>query len=66
MSHQHPDPEGHLTDITLTALVRLRDALTTSNDPGEYWAGHREVTLRVLSELNTNLEPWGEGKITDD
>ena len=65
MPHEHPDPEGHLTDLTITALVKLRDDLPVVSEDGEYWAGHRVATLYVRRALNEILEPWGEGP-TDD
>lgn len=54
LSGAHPDPEGHLTDITISALRDLRDLLKTVDDPDEYmvdWVGRA---------LNNILEPWGE------
>lgn len=46
VSHPHPDPEGHLTDLTITALRDLRDALTGTD---------------IGRALDAILEPWGEG-----
>jgi len=60
MSLAHPDPEGHLTDITLTALVRLRDDARNAGPNEPYLSQH------LVELLDTILEPWGEATITDD
>ena len=72
MSLAHPDPEGHLTDITLTALVKLRDAIWNDykDDPAgptlsEFSKGYNTALEEYLPWLDAILEPWGEGP-TDD
>lgn len=60
MTYPHPDPEGHLTDLTVSALRDLRDDLRAL----EPAPGHR-VILTVIARLDSLLTPWGEGP-TDD
>jgi hypothetical protein len=71
MSLQHPDPEGHLTDITISAIRDLRDAqlrivenALQLKSPGPYYT--RLVAQDVVAALDAILEPWGEATITDD
>lgn len=77
MSLAHPDPEGHLTDLTITALVKLRDEhLASYNDALEQykqaieahddhgantWGAFVLSDSGLLESLNEILEPWGEG-----
>jgi len=61
MSLNHPDPEGHLTDITITELVKFRDWMADTAKAND------DVQLAVmLIRLDAILEPWGEAPITDD
>jgi hypothetical protein len=66
MSHQHPDPEGHLTDITISAVRDLRDEMWhdyLEKPPGadsEFSKGYDAALKEYLPWLNSILEPWGE------
>lgn len=46
---QHPDPDGELTDRTITALRDLRDYLLAGGG-----------TASLVGELDRILAPWGE------
>ena len=67
MTVNHPDPEGHLTDLTITKLRDYRDLLVHSIIP--MWALEETTvpTARVLrivvEHLDAILEPWGEGTV---
>jgi hypothetical protein len=65
MSHQHPDPEGHLTDITISAIRDLRDALLKAARSIAMDDHEAYRCEDVASDLNAILEPWGEGSIND-
>ncbi len=57
----HPDPEGHLTDLTISALRDLRDDLMGAPAPtSTFIAGERTAEVRVARLLDAILEPWGE------
>jgi hypothetical protein len=71
VSLEHPDPEGHLTDITITELVKLRDAQLRIikngyglESPGPYYT--RIVAEATVKALDAILEPWGEATIPND
>lgn len=70
VDHPHPDPEGHLTDITISAIRDLRD---THRQMSELLTGSgpipdllRKTDASFADALNAILEPWGEATITDD
>ena len=66
MPHEHPDPEGHLTDLTITELRDLRDEAWhdfLEKPPGaesEFSKGYNAALKEYLPWLNSILEPWGE------
>ena len=59
----HPDPEGHLTDLTISAIRDLRDkflhdlSTPVESEWGDGWDG---AIKEYLPTLNSILEPWGE------
>lgn len=74
MSLAHPDPEGHLTDVTISAIRDLRNKLRASSAKYSELAealnlgrayGFAMADRQVADVLDAILEPWGEGP-TDD
>ena len=69
MALDHPDPEGHLTDLTISALRDLRDTVLkdlSTSVQGEWGDGWDDALKYYLPVLNNILEPWGEGPIAED
>jgi hypothetical protein len=70
MALDHPDPEGHLTDLTISELRDQRDSLQRRLDnwseSGDYWDGLKLADQQQVRFLDRILEPWGEGPIAED